>query len=130
MKEDDVLVRPPGFMKRHGMAFGKKVVPASSSVVKKKGTHSSLVAAPSSSSAGRSAAIKLVAVKRKEKKSAVVLEVDTSSDSKPLVGKCSHCFNGSGKMCCRWMCTGLKCGQVHGSSSNPDQVNSNYDLLI
>jgi hypothetical protein len=80
------------------------------------------VAAPSSSLVRRLAVIKLATTRRKEKKPAAVLEVDTSSDSEPLVGKCSHCFDGNGKTCRRWMHTGLKCGQVRDSSSNPGQV--------
>jgi hypothetical protein len=70
----------------------------------------------------RLAVIKLAAAWRKEKKSAAMLEVDTSSDSEPLVGKCSHCFGNNVKTCRHWMHTGLKCGQVCDSSSNPGQV--------
>ena len=69
-------------------------------------------------------------VRRKEKEPAVVLEVDISSDSEPLVGKCSQCFNGNGKTCHSWMHTSFKCGQVRGSSSNPGEVSSNHGLLI
>ena len=40
--------------------------------------------------------MKLVEARRKEKEPTVVLEVDISSDSEPLVGKCSHYFDSNG----------------------------------
>jgi len=102
-------------------------VPASSVVVKKKGTHPSSASGPSSSSSVvRPVATKLEEARRRtaEKEPVLVmLEVDMSSDSEPVVGKCRHCFDANGKTCLRWMHTGFKCG------SKRDKVSSNNGLL-
>ena len=70
---EDIPVRPLGFKKRCGMAYGKKAVSSSSAV------------GPSSSPAVRSVAVKLAEARRKamekEKEPAVMQEVDISSDS-------------------------------------------------
>jgi hypothetical protein len=98
VKKEAVPAALPGFKKKYGTASGKKGVPASSVAVKKKRTHrASSVAAPSSSLAVRSAAKKLAAARREAKKKLVAPEVDTSSDTEPLVGKCSHCIEGGKK---------------------------------
>jgi hypothetical protein len=82
----------------------QKVVPASLVAVKKKGTHSSSVVGPSSSSpVVRPVATKLEEARRRRRVEkelvTVMLEVDMSSDSKPVVGKRRHCFDANGKTC-------------------------------
>jgi hypothetical protein len=81
----------------------QKVVPASLVAVKKKGTHSSSVVGPSSSSpVVRPVATKLEDARRRRVEKelvTVMLEVDMSSDSESVVGKCRHCFDANGKTC-------------------------------
>jgi hypothetical protein len=94
---EDVPMRLPVFKKQ-------KVVPASSVAMKKKDTHSSSVVGPSSSSpVVRPVVTKLEEARRRRRVEkelvTVMLEVDMSSDSESVVGKCRHCFDANGKTC-------------------------------